>query len=120
MGLDFRTEGIPWQEDINFDLRAHWSYSGFHAFRMRLAQSIGLAVPGDEPIDWAEQPLRALLAHSDCDGILTPQECKVVGPALATAVWGWKPVDDYDRINAIKLAYQMSVCVVMNRNLEFC
>ena len=124
MGLDFHTEGIPYEEDIPFEDRAHWSYSGFHKFRERLAQTISLEHWAHKPlssllIDSNHNPLCILLAHSDCDGILTPTECEVVGKALASAVWDWEPKDDYDRINAIKLAAHMHHCACNGRNLEF-
>ena len=77
MGLDFA------QSD------AHWSYSGFNDFRRRLSfmldfdlrSMVGFggerswnAVPQDD--------ILVLLNHSDCEGILSPAECAVVGPRL--------------------------------------
>jgi hypothetical protein len=125
MGLDFRTEGIPYAEDLDFEERAHWSYSGFDRFRRRLARSCGFT----EELEtlWQEQPddfrmhiLWQLLNHSDCDGTLSPIACSVLTRELALAVWGWEPADDYDRINAIKLAYHMGECARQGKRLEFC
>lgn len=116
MGLDFHAEGLPYEEDIPFDERAHWSYSGFNRFRERLYKQID----NGKTIDWTKEPLLPLLLHSDCDGILTPLECSIIGPALALAVWDWKPAEDYDRVNAIKLSAHMHYCACSGRNLEFC
>lgn len=53
------------------------SYSGFHLWRTMLAQRLGF----DLEEYWANngQPktdFEPLLMHSDCDGYLTPRECK--------------------------------------------
>lgn len=74
MGLDFRTAEIPYDEDLPPEQRAHWSYSGFHRFRQRLAAEIGIELEemqgfgGDK--EWDEkQPLTPLLTHSDCEAL---------------------------------------------------
>lgn len=115
MGLDFRAEGIPYEAELGYDERAHWSYSGFHRFRQRLAAQLGI----DLARFWSDQSYRqksvgcelyALLNHSDCDGALSKFDCDIMSRALALAVWNW-PLEDYDRINALKLARQMRFCV---------
>jgi hypothetical protein len=124
MGLDFSTEGIPYVEDLGFDERAHWSYSGFDRFRRRLARSCGFTE--DLETLWQQQPdhfrfhiLWQLLNHSDCDGTLSPIACRILFKELTVAVWDWKPVDDYDRINALKLAHHMLECARQERHLVF-
>jgi hypothetical protein len=125
MGLDFRTEGIPYAEDLDFEERAHWSYSGFDHFRRRLARSCGFTEEletlwQDQPDDFRMHILWQLLNHSDRDGTLSPIACSVFTRELARAVWDWEPVDDYDRINAIKLAYHMGECARQGKHLVFC
>lgn len=103
MGLDFHTAGIPYEEDLSFDERAHWSYSGFKRFRDRLPK-----LP----------QLQTLLDHSDCDGELSPEECEKIIPTLIATIADW-PEDDYDKIEAFKLVRQMITSVEMNRALIF-
>jgi len=103
MGLDFHTAGIPSIEDLSFDERAHWSYSGFKRFRDRLPR---------------EPQLEPLLNHSDCDGELSPQECEKIIPALIAVIVDW-PEDDYDKTEAFKLVRQMIASAQMNRALVF-
>lgn len=121
MGLDF-SHG-----------NAHWSYSGFMAFRERLMQRT-FNTPLDNYMDgfsgdhpWTEMhqahPLYPLLEHSDCDGELSPNECIDVARALIMAVRRWS--DDintdegYDRHQALKLAAGMLMAAAENKPLEF-
>jgi hypothetical protein len=60
-----------------------------------------------------------LLNHSDCDGILTPEECRRVAPRLRELVSRW-PDDDYDKIQALLLADGMDAAAEANEPLEFC
>lgn len=60
-----------------------------------------------------------LLDHSDCDGELTPEECKKVAPRLRKLVSGW-PDDDRDKVNALELAKGMELALKRNENLRFC
>ncbi len=114
MGLDFSRGN------------AHWSYSGFHRFRGRLASAALLPVashPGrlDEFFaGWhREHALSPLLHHSDCDGELSPQECARVAPALKAILEQW-PEDDYDRQHGLVLVAAMEECAASNEPLEFC
>ena len=107
MGLDFSHGG------------AHWSYSGFMAFRKRLAREIGVDLEcmagfapdemvmslspeqwtlldlGHRPkqfnVSWAtvNDPIVPLLKHSDCDGNLSVEECRTIAPRLRELVRGW-------------------------------
>jgi hypothetical protein len=123
MGLDFRTAGIPYDEDLDFTERAHWSYSGFHRFRERLAGAIGLKLDEMEGFGghkaWDEaHPLTALLNHSDCEGELSGAQCGLVAFGLNEIIYKW-PEDDYDRQNAQKLFNHMVKCLETRRALQF-
>jgi hypothetical protein len=110
MGLDFNRS------------EAHWSYGGFHNFRTRLAACIGInldTMRGFEPLGataantgrWEDyhDDILPLLYHSDCEGDLTPAECKVIAPRLRELVKDW-PEGDYDKRQALLLADGMDIC----------
>jgi hypothetical protein len=128
MGLEFRTAGIGYQEDLAFGERAHWSYSGFHAFRKRLAAAIGIKLEemagfaqnkaGQPWNQWDGHPLLPLLIHSDCDGELSPAQCGLVAFGLNDIIHAW-PEDDYDKIEAKKLFRHLVKCLESGRALEF-
>jgi len=68
----------------------HGSYSGFNAFRKHLAAKIGIDLDKMEGftsdgISWEAEGhyIVPLLNHSDCDGHLTPTECKRVADGLS-------------------------------------
>jgi hypothetical protein len=123
MGLDFDKSD------------AHWSYSGFHRFRRKLAATIGItldAMEGFEDPDWLNpggrrgyswdkinDPIVPLLYHSDCDGELLPSECASIAPRLRELVSFWDD-DDYDKQQAILLADSMDECVLSGTPLIFC
>lgn len=72
-----------------------WSYSGFAAFRRRLAQSAGFALSemwgfgGDRPWSEVSTVLEPLLNHPDDGGDdLTPADCAVVLPRLQRSPMG--------------------------------
>jgi len=93
---------------------AHWSYGGFHNFRERLvAESLRCdPLPHDEPIF-------GLIAHSDCDGELTPEQCLTIAPRLRELVARW-PAGDWDRLMAETLATGMETAAACNESLGFC
>lgn len=103
---------------------AHWSYSGFHRFRCKLAKEIGIDLDSMKgfggKISWdkIKDPIKPLLNHSDCDGELTSEECREVAPRLRELVKDW-PDDDYDKQKALELADGMEFAAIMNENLEF-
>jgi len=114
---------------------AHWAYSEFHRFRERLAEHEGFdlnAMHGfcapwrghdpethpDRPWDEITTPLKPLLDHSDADGELTPDECKVVEPRLREIALTW-PENDYDRRGALALCNAMRDCILTGESLEF-
>lgn len=105
---------------------AGWSYSGFNRFRARLAcDALGVDLfslrgfGGTTSWNTVKGPLKPLLTHSDCDGVLSPKECKSVAPALRAAVSAW-PEEDYDRVMAQRLADGMVEAAEADEPLEFC
>ena len=112
MGLDFNPG------------TASWSYTGFNAFRERLAKEINMNLRsmkgfgGNIKFSKFNDPIIPLLDHSDCDGHLTVKECEQVAPRLIELVKDWP--DDYDRQEAIKLANDMLFCVKKKQKLIFC
>jgi hypothetical protein len=68
MGLDFSNND------------AHWSYGGFHRFRSRLGNEIGIALDrmqgfgGDVSWDSVHDAIKDLLNHSDCEDQLSPHQ----------------------------------------------
>ena len=120
MGIDFRYHGRI------LESAPSWSYSWFNGFRTELA-AIALGIDlramvgfgGDKPWDpHTAHPLYPLLNHSDCDGELSPAECRKVAPALAE--YAGKLADEYDQRMAGRLASAMEVCAAHHAPLEFC
>jgi len=118
MGLDFNHSD------------AHWSYSGFNDFRRHLAKDIGIDLDkmigfnGDRSWSGIKDPLCLLLNHSDCDGHLTPNQCKKIAPRLREVISKWEDSimsnEGYDKKNALLLAKGMEWCGKNNVPLEFC
>lgn len=76
---------------------------------------------GTQPViswDKIKDPIKPLLNHSDCDGDLTPDQCREVAPRIRELVKDW-PDDDRDKINALLLADGMDLAVNKKENLEF-
>lgn len=113
MGLDFK------------DSEARWSYSGFNAFRDRLAREIGIELKGmyghGGILSWKNvtDAIVPLLDHSDCEGELSAKECKAVAPRLLELIRDW-PEHDYDRVMATILAKDMQKLARKNKPLVFC
>jgi hypothetical protein len=103
---------------------AYWSYSGFNRFRERLANQIGFSLGemvgfgGKREWDTVHDDIKPLLDHSDCDGVLTPEECKIVYPRLAELIQNWSEYDR-DKIMALELIEGMKLCVELDEDLEF-
>ncbi len=113
MGLDF-SHG-----------NAHWTYSGFNRFRKRLAAAIGFDLDEMDGFklngrSWNDMKdaIKPLLNHSDCDGDLTPDECRQVEPRLREIVSAW-PDDDFDKQQALLLADGMFEAVILDESFEF-
>lgn len=105
---------------------AHWSYSGFHAFRQRLARECGINLMAMEGFGggtpWPKKMkygLQTLLSHSDCDGKIGPRKCAKLAPRLRKAVAKW-PDDDYDKQSALELAAGMEEAAELGEFLRFC
>lgn len=113
MGLDFS------------NCSARWSYSGFNAFRRSLGAEIGLDLDemegfgGNKSWELVNDPIVPFLAHSDCDGELSPKECGQVGPRLRELV-EHLPEKDYNRKNALMLVEAMAECAKSGDSLIFC
>lgn len=123
---------------------AHWSYSSFNEFRQRVCQSVGINLyeirgfftkaerkEGFETQNWPEKrpweeiddPIVPLMNHSDCDGVMTPEECAQVAPRLREIVESWPGVDlleRYDKENGLKLVCGMEECAEKDVSLQFC
>lgn len=114
------------------------SYSDFHEFRQRLAESIGLELmsmegynPNGIPWDTVDDALAPLLYHSDCKGVLTPEECAKIATRLRE-IFDARPktenengypktknFDEYHKRQALKLIEAMEMSVETNQPLEF-
>ncbi|WP_267379428.1 hypothetical protein, partial [Bacillus sp. GM_Baccil_2] len=112
MGLDFNLSEV------------RWGYISFGNFRRKLAKEIDLDLDamigfgGDFSWDLVEDDIKEFLNHSDCEGELTPEQCKVIAPRLIELVSGWSD-DDPDKEKALELADDMQWCYENNRVLEF-
>ena len=108
---------------------ASWSYSGFHRFRKRIAESININLEEMEGFtkngkSWGtvNDDIKLLLNHSDCDGILTIFECEKIIPRLSQIIniWGNKEdFYDYDKDRGIMLIEGMKKAIAENTDLRF-
>ena len=113
---------------VDFSLcEAHWSYSGFHAFRTRLAKEAGIDLDRmkgfaaeNPPVSWdtVDDDIKILLDHSDCDGEMSPKDCRLVVPRLKELIEPW-PDEDYDKIHAQMLGEGMDLAVMDDADLLF-
>lgn len=114
---------------------SHWSYYGFHWFRVRLAKEIGIDLEKMEGFEdlrsmstgsfekgmsWKgiKDPIKCLLNHSDCDGRISAKKCAVIYPRLLELIKDW-PDDDYDKKQALELAEGMKEAAESNQALMF-
>ncbi|MFE3737616.1 hypothetical protein [Streptomyces sp. NPDC059134] len=107
-----------------------WSYSGFSAFRRRLAQAEGFTLPdmwgfgGDRQWGEISSTLEPLLDHPDDAGELSAADCAKVLPRLAGIITEWETekgdlalarhVED-----ARQLVIVLKICVDSNVELVF-
>jgi hypothetical protein len=90
---------------------------------MRLAKEINMDLEqmegfsGNRKFSEFTDDIIPLLDHSDCDGILTPDECKKVAPRLRELVKSWP--DEYDRNRALELADGMEQAAKSGEDFEF-
>lgn len=123
MGLNFAImSGDAEVEVMDFRDEPQWSYGGFNRFRQKLYEEIGgLDLQhgfATHFLEYKDNPIIPLLDHSDCDGILTKEQCILVAPQLEEFVMRW-PVEDYDRIIGLRLVKMMELCEQGNY-LQFC
>ncbi|MCU5173755.1 hypothetical protein [Bacillus paranthracis] len=103
---------------------AYWTYSAFNNFRRRLAKQLGFNLDemygfgGEVSWDTIVDDIKDLLNHSDCEGDLTPEQCKTIYPRLIELVKEWDD-EDRDKQNAIILAEDMKWCYERRLILEF-
>jgi hypothetical protein len=109
--------------------KASWSCTGFNSFRRRLANEIGFdldlwwtlgALEGDRTT--YRDPIELLLDHSDCDGELPPEECKVIAPRLRELIKDWPDgifAGGYDKEMALLLAEGMERAAEAGEALDF-
>lgn len=120
MGLGFHRSG----EGI-WDIDAGWSYGGFDSFRRRLAKEVNIDLDSMEgfggAVKWetVADDIALLLNHSDCDGVLFPDQCEKIIPRLKDLTKSWED-DDYDKENALQLIDGMQKCVDQETDLIFC
>ena len=139
MGLNFLAIGF-------LKPTAKWSYSGFYVFRKNLANHLGFDLhemkgyyKGNilNPIfgtkTWESlveeipevEPLLAFFNHSDCDGVISPEECKKISPSLLELIetkfhsTTYCPVTSYDYNQGLILVEMMQHCVRNNVDLQF-
>lgn len=116
MGVGFRIEN---DDFFDFNPRPHWSYSGFSEFRQRLAQSCA-----NKPwIGYDGDPIVVLLTQSDCDGRLSPDQCKNIVLRLVDLIADWKNghfIETYDYEHGMKLANMMLRSTEIGQFLIFC
>lgn len=104
---------------------ASWAYSGFARFRDKLAAQVGLAdyteiSSTDDPRFTAikKDPIKYLLAHSDCDGHLTAIQCRKLAPRLRELLATW-PDDDRDKQRGLELCTGLESAAELKQRLEF-
>lgn len=111
MGLDLYVYVPHPESGFGGSLYSHWSYGGFMFFRERLCEAAGLGdiktyrgFGGTKP--WpstTDEPLVAVLSHSDCDGELWSGELEGVGARLREVVSEWDDAT-HDKQSALRLA----------------
>lgn len=124
MGLDF-THNRPDGHHC-----PQWSYTGFNAFRRRLAEEEEFDLDsmdgfgGDVGWDDVITDLKPLLNHSDCDGDISPEDCATVTKRLREVVMAWpwdgKLSTAHDQRAALALATCMEICATNGERLVFC
>ncbi len=107
---------------------ASWAYSGFMSFREKLVETI--IVPCDlremyksgKHFILKEHPIFDFINHSDCDGFLSPEQLKVIVPALEEILEKWDITDvfiSHDYNNGKELIKGMKAAIEANENLKF-
>jgi len=99
----------------------HGPYSSFHRWRIEIAKCIGLDLNKMEGFGGRIQfdqnhKLTPLLSHSDCDGELTPAECKLISEGLTEIL---PLLHNYDKENAIQFIKGCESAYQKNESIEF-
>ncbi|MEV6687709.1 hypothetical protein AB0N28_20600 [Streptomyces sp. NPDC051130] len=105
-----------------------WSYSGFKAFRRRLAQAEGFTLPdmwgfgGDRQWGEISSTLEPLLDHPDDSGDLSAADCARVLPRLAEIITEWEAEEGDPTLvrhieDARQLVIVLKICVDTNVEL---
>ena len=104
---------------------AQWAYSGFARFRNKIAEQVGLKDYNkidrtDDPKFQAikRDPIKYLLAHSDCDGHLTAIQCRKLEPRIREILSSWSD-DDRDKHRGLELCEGLKLAGEKNQRLEF-
>lgn len=79
----------------------HGPYSSFNRFRYWLAAQIGVNLndyagykeSGTKELETINHPIMPLLNHSDCDGELTPDQCRSIAKGIKEILKTAKPED---------------------------
>lgn len=107
-----------------------WSYSGFKAFRRRLAQAEGFTLPdmwgfgGDRQWSEISSKLEPLLDHPDDAGELSAADCAKVLPRLTEIITEWEAAEGDPTLaghieDARQLVIVLKTCVDSNVELLF-
>ena len=112
----------------DYDCKARWSYTGFHRFRKRVAQSLGLTLEIDSDFNWVTQDWikwdkdwLLFLTHSDCSGIFTFSQCGRISEKLKLVIDTWQPKDlqeSYDIEHGMKLVEAMQYCKANKKKIR--
>lgn len=118
---------------LNFShTNAAWPYVAFSRFREALATHEGIDLShmegfrrhgDDRPrVPWTSvtTPLVPFLNHSDCDGELTPEECRQVAPRLREVIAAIWPSGHYNHEVGLLLADGMDAAAADGEPLQFC
>lgn len=107
----------------------HGSYSSFNTFRRKLANEIGINLNeyegygdfGTKDLNSIDHEIAPLLNHSDCDGVLTPLECKSIASGLKKILHGIQLTNEnkyfFDQI--VKFRKGCLSSYSENENVEF-
>lgn len=112
MGLDFS------------HCNANWSYSGFDDFRHKIANEIKMNLDemegfgGERKFSDFNDDIVPLIDHLDCDGELSPDQCRKIAPRLRELVKDWSN-NDYDKVAALDLAEGMELAAKKSEHLQF-
>lgn len=116
MGLDLHIDGY---ESENSKIG---SYTNFNVFRNKWAKHLGFdlrdMVGFGGSLKWTYEPLQAFFNHSDCDGELSVEECKVI---LEQAEKDYPKLKGDDQC-AYSFPILIEFCkeaIARNKNIEF-